>query len=73
METIMLPESVKGLSEMYALGSISLSQVAEEVEKLPLCEQTSVMISAMKYAEDYYEEYAAWEAHMQMHGGADLI
>lgn len=72
MET-KLPKSVKGLTEMYALGCIMLSQVAEEVEKLPLSEQTSVMIAAMKYAEEYYEEYAAWMAHQQMHGGADLV
>lgn len=68
-----LPESVKTASEMYALGCISLTQVAEEVENFPLAEQALMMSRAMIHAELYYREYEEWMAHMNSNGGADLI
>lgn len=71
-----LPASVIELAEMYALGSISLTQVAEEVEKFPLAEQTLMMAKAMIHAERYYreyEKYEEWAAHMNSNGGADLV
>lgn len=52
-----LPESVRELSEMYALGCICLTQVAEEVEKFPLSEQSLMMSRAMIHAELYYRKY----------------
>ena len=73
MKYINLPESVKALAEMYALGCICLTQVAEEVEKFPLAEQASMMSRAMIYTELYYREYEEWMAHQQVHGGADLV
>lgn len=45
---------------MYALGAISLTQVAEEVEKFPLSEQALMMSRAMIHAELYYREYEEW-------------
>jgi predicted hydrolase (HD superfamily) len=51
---------IKDVSEMYALGCISLTQVAEVVEKYPLVQQTSLMETAMKYAKEYYEDYEKW-------------
>ena len=59
-EKINLPNSVKERSEMYALGCISLTQVAEEVEKFPLSEQALMMSRAMIHAELYYREYEEW-------------
>ena len=55
-----LPDSVRTLSEMYALGCISLTQVAEEVEKFPLNEQPLMMSRAMIHAELYYRDYEEW-------------
>ena len=55
-----LPDSVRTLSEMYALGCISLTQVAEEVEKFPLSEQSLMMSRAMIHAELYYMDYEEW-------------
>ena len=60
MQTPNLPKSVKTLAEMYALGSISLTQVAEEVEKYPLIDQDLMMSRAMIYAHLYYLEYEEW-------------
>ena len=57
---INLPDSVRTLSEMYALGCISLTQVAEEVEKFPLSEQPLMMSRAMIHAELYYRDYEEW-------------
>lgn len=57
---INLPDSIRTLSEMYALGCISLSQVAEEVEKFPLSEQSLMMSRAMIHAELYYRDYEEW-------------
>lgn len=65
-EKINLPNSVKEKSEMYALGCISLTQVAEEVEKFPLSEQALMMSRAMIHAELYYREYEEWcNAHFE--------
>lgn len=55
-----LPDSVREIAEMYALGCISLTQVAEEVEKFPLSEQPLMMSRAMIHAELYYREYEEW-------------
>lgn len=68
-----LPESVKNLSEMYAIGSICLTQVAEEVEKFPLIEQALMMSRAMIHAELYYREYEEWRTHMNSNRGAELV
>ena len=57
---INLPYSVRERAEMYALGCISLTQVAEEVEKFPLSEQALMMSRAMIHAELYYREYEEW-------------
>lgn len=65
-----LPDKVRSLAEMYALGSISLTQVAEEVENFPLAEQALMMSRAMIHAELYYREY---EAYMNSNEGADLV
>ena len=59
-EKINLPDSVKERAERYALGEISLTQVAEEVEKFPLSEQALMMSRAMIHAELYYREYEEW-------------
>ena len=65
-EKINLPNSVKEIAEMYALGCISLTQVAEEVEKFPLSEQALMMSRAMIHAELYYREYEEWcNAHFE--------
>ena len=65
-EKINLPNSVKERSEMYALGCISLTQVAEEVEKFPLSEQALMMSRAMIHAELYYRGYEEWcNAHFE--------
>lgn len=65
-EKINLPDSVKERSEMYALGCISLTQVAEEVEKFPLSEQALMMSRAMIHAELYYRGYEEWcNAHFE--------
>lgn len=65
-EKINLPDSVKERAEMYALGAISLTQVAEEVEKFPLSEQALMMSRAMIHAELYYREYEEWcNAHLE--------
>lgn len=65
-EKINLPDSVKEGAEMYALGAISLTQVAEEVEKFPLSEQALMMSRAMIHAELYYREYEEWcNAHFE--------
>ena len=51
---------------MYALGAISLTQVAEVVEKFPLSEQALMMSRAMIHAELYYREYEEWcNAHFE--------
>lgn len=55
-----LPDSVREIAEMYALGCISLTQVAEEVEKFPLSEQPLLMSRAMIHAELYYRDYEEW-------------
>lgn len=57
-----LPESVRALSEMYALGEICLTQVAEKVEEFPLEDQALMMSRAMIHAELYYREYEEWMA-----------
>ena len=57
---INLPYSVREAAEMYALGCISLTQVAEEVEKFPLSKQALMMSRAMIHAELYYREYEEW-------------
>lgn len=59
-EKINLPDSVREAAEMYALGCISLTQVAEEVEKFPLSKQALMMSRAMIHAELYYREYEEW-------------
>lgn len=59
-EKINLPDSVREAVEMYALGCISLTQVAEEVEKFPLSKQVLMMSRAMIHAELYYREYEEW-------------
>lgn len=65
-EKINLPDSVKESAEMYALGCISLTQVAEEVEKFPLSEQALMMSRAMIHAELYYRGYEEWcNAHFE--------
>lgn len=65
-EKVNLPNSVKERSEMYALGCISLTQVAEEVEKFPLSEQALMMSRAMIHAELYYRGYEEWcNAHFE--------
>lgn len=58
---------------MYALGEISLTQVAEEVEKFPLEEQALMMSRAMIHSELYFREYEEWVANMDLHGGSDLV
>lgn len=68
-----LPDKVRNLAEMYALGSICLTQVAEEVEKFPLAEQALMMSRAMIHAELYYREYEEWMARMNSNGGADFV
>ena len=57
---INLPYSVREAAEMYVLGCISLTQVAEEVEKFPLSKQALMMSRAMIHAELYYREYEEW-------------
>lgn len=65
-EKINLPNPVKESAEMYALGCISLTQVAEEVEKFPLSEQALMMSRAMIHAELYYRGYEEWcNAHFE--------
>ena len=65
-EKINLPDSVKERAERYALGEISLTQVAEEVEKFHLSEQALMMSRAMIHAELYYREYEEWcNAHFE--------
>ena len=65
-EKINLPDSVREAAEMYALGCISLTQVAEEVEKFPLSKQALMMSRAMIHAELYYREYEEWcNAHFE--------
>ena len=59
-EKVNLPDSVREAAEMYALGCISLTQVAEEVEKFPLSKQALMMSRAMIHAELYYREYEEW-------------
>lgn len=59
-EKINLPDSVREAAEMYALGCILLTQVAEEVEKFPLSKQALMMSRAMIHAELYYREYEEW-------------
>ena len=59
-EKINLPDSVREAAEMYALGCISLTQVAEEVEKFSLSKQALMMSRAMIHAELYYREYEEW-------------
>ena len=68
-----LPEAVRQASELFAIGSISLTQVAEQVEKFPLNEQALMMSRAMIHAELYAREYEEWCAHMNSNGGADLV
>ena len=59
-EKINLPDSVREAAEVYALGGISLTQVAEEVKKFPLSEQALMMSRAMIHAELYYRGYEEW-------------
>ena len=66
MNEVNLPDSVKNLSEMYALGCIMLTQVAEEVEKFPLHEQALMMSRAMIHAELYYREYEEWSNKLDL-------
>lgn len=55
-----MTKQIKELAELYAIGCISLTQVAEEVEKLPFSEQTKTMWEAMEIAEIYYDGYEKW-------------
>jgi hypothetical protein len=52
--------SIKEASEMYAVGSISLTQVAEVVERFPLAQQAKLMEEAMHYADFFYQMYEEW-------------
>lgn len=72
-EKINLPDSVREAAEMYALGCISLTQVAEEVEKFPLSEQALMMSRAMIHAELYYREFEEWCAEMESNDDSNLI
>jgi hypothetical protein len=56
-----LPEDVKNLAELYAVGSVSLSQLAEAVEEYSLSSQAQLMIAAMTYVEEYYIRYVEWQ------------
>ena len=73
MKKVNLPESVRELAELYAIGSISLTQVAEEVEKFPLAEQSLMMSRAMIHAELYYQKFEEWCASMNSNEGSGLI
>lgn len=53
-----MPQNVKEAAEMFALGSIALSQLAEQVETSvkPMYE-IGLLQWALEYAEAYYAEY----------------
>ena len=70
---INLPYSVREAAELYALGCISLTQVAEEVEKFPLSKQALMMSRAMIHAELYYRKFEEWCAEMESNDDSDLI
>lgn len=53
-------DRVKQAAEMFALGGIQLSQVAEIIEKeYPFYKQTLMMMEAMIHAEKTYNDYLA--------------
>lgn len=54
------PNNIRIAAEQYALGEISLTEVADIVKKLPLKKQPLIMAQAMIHAQQFSERYDEW-------------
>ena len=59
-KNVELPKNVREAADLYLIGSISLSQLAEIIENLNDCtpyEQDKIMIVALQWVESEYGKY----------------